>query len=75
MPENPLTAANRLIDESISLNAGDATRFLFDHYRCAGPDMQDAIVLALIGSVLTNRAMRVVGATLPIAPAAQDASP
>ena len=53
-----LTHANRLIDESSRFSPGDATRFLFDHYRCARPEMQDAIVLALIGSVLTSRAMR-----------------
>lgn len=58
MPDPSLTHANRLLDESARLSASDATRFLFDHYRCARPEMQDAIVLALIGAVLTSRAMR-----------------
>ncbi len=63
MPDSPLTHANRLLDESSRLTTGEATRFLFDHYRCARPETQDAIVLALIGSVLTSRAMRAAGAS------------
>ena len=62
MPDLSLTHANRLLDESARLSAGDATRFLFDHYRCARPETQDAIVLALVGAVLTSRAMRAAGA-------------
>ena len=75
MPDRSLTHANRLLDDSARLPAGDATRFLFDHYRCARPEMQDAIVLALIGSVLTIRAMRAAGRTTSSTlPAAMEAS-
>lgn len=69
MPDPSLTHANRLLDASARLTTGEATRFLFDHYRCARPETQDAIVLALIGSVLTARAMRAAGASSTPSPA------
>ncbi len=74
MPDLSLTHANRLLDESARLTTGEATRFLFDHYRCARPETQDAIVLALIGLVLTARAMRAAGGTSPISSAFRGAS-
>ncbi len=73
MPDPSLTHANRLLDDSVRLTTGEATRFLFDHYRCARPETQDAIVLALIGAVLTTRAMRAAGACSTRS-AAQEAS-
>ena len=57
MLDTSLAQANRMMDEAGQLSTKDVARFLFDHYRCARPEMQDAIVLALIGSVLTTRAM------------------
>ncbi len=57
MPDPFLQFGIRLLAEAADLPAGEAIRFLFEHYRCAAPDGREGLVMALIGEVTTARAM------------------
>ena len=57
MPDPCLSVAVEMVDQTRSMPADEAARYLLNRYDAASQDLREALMLALVGALQTTRGM------------------